>query len=230
MKITENLNKIRNKIRSAENKFQREQSSVSLLAVSKTRSVDEIMTAYNAGQLHFGENYCQEAVEKIEAIGQNEITWHFIGPIQSNKTSLIAQYFDWVHTIDRIKIARRLNESRPKDTAALNICIQVNISGEESKSGIDLESANDFVSELSQFKRLKVRGLMALPAPSNNVDEQKAAFSKLHEKFNTLKQSQPEFDTLSIGTTQDMQAAIAEGATIVRIGTAIFGPRNVNKT
>lgn len=230
MKITENLGKIRNEICSAENEFQREPSSVNLLAVSKTRSVDEIMTAYNAGQRHFGENYCQEAVEKIEAIGQNEIIWHFIGPIQSNKTSLIAQYFDWVHTIDRIKIARRLNESRPDDAAALNICIQVNISGEESKSGISLDSIDDFINELSQFKRLKVRGLMALPAPSNNFEEQRAAFLTLKQTFSSLKENRTEFDTLSIGTTQDMRAAIAEGATIVRIGTAIFGRRNVNKT
>lgn len=230
MKITENLSKIRNEIRSTENEFQQEENSVSLLAVSKTRSVDEIMTAYNAGQRHFGENYCQEAVEKIDAIGQNEIIWHFIGPIQSNKTSLIAQYVDWAHTIDRIKIARRLNESRPDDAAALNICIQVNISGEESKSGISLNSVDDFINELRQFKRLKVRGLMALPAPSNNFEEQRAAFSILKQKFSSLKENRTEFDTLSIGTTQDMRAAIAEGATIVRIGTAIFGPRNVNKS
>lgn len=230
MKITENLSKIRNEIRSTENEFQQEENSVSLLAVSKTRSVDEIMTAYNAGQRHFGENYCQEAVEKIDAIGQNEIIWHFIGPIQSNKTSLIAQYVDWAHTIDRIKIARRLNESRPDDAAALNICIQVNISGEESKSGISLDSIDDFINELSQFKRLKVRGLMALPAPSNNFEEQRAAFLTLKQTFSSLKENRTEFDTLSIGTTQDMRAAIAEGATIVRIGTAIFGRRNVNKT
>jgi pyridoxal phosphate enzyme (YggS family) len=230
MKITENLSKIRNEIRSAENEFQREQGSVNLLAVSKTRSADEIMTAYNAGHRHFGENYCQEAVEKIEAIGKNDITWHFIGPIQSNKTSLIAQYFDWVHTIDRIKIAHRLNDSRPDDKLALNICIQINISGEESKSGISLDCVDDFIDELAQFKRLKVRGLMALPAPSNNFEEQRAAFSTLKQKYSSLKENRTEFDTLSIGTTQDMHAAIAEGATIVRIGTAIFGPRNVNKT
>lgn len=229
MKITDNLDKIRNEISEAEKQFERPSGSVSLLAVSKTRSVDEIMTAYNAGQRHFGENYCQEAVEKIETIGQNKITWHFIGPIQSNKTSLIAHHFDWVHTIDRVKIARRLNESRLENATALNICIQINISGEESKSGITLDSIDDFISELSQFKRLKIRGLMALPAPSNNFVQQKVAFSKLHKKFNTLQQLHPELDTLSIGTTQDMQAAIAEGATMVRIGTAIFGPRNVNR-
>lgn len=226
MKITENLDKIRNEIRNAENEFQREQDSVCLLAVSKTRSVDEIMTAYNAGQRHFGENYCQEAVEKITALPNKEIIWHFIGPIQSNKTGLIAQYFDWVHTIDRIKIARRLNESRSDGTKALNVCVQINISGEESKSGIELNTAESFIEELSQFKRLKIRGLMALPAPASTLEEQRAAFSKLKQTFSSLKENRTEFDTLSIGTTQDMRAAIAEGATIVRIGTAIFGQRN----
>ena len=227
MKIAENLNKIRNEIRSAEKQFERLQDCVNLLAVSKTRSVDEIMTAYSEGQRHFGENYCQEAVEKIQSISEKGIIWHFIGPIQSNKTSLIAEHFDWVHTIDRVKIARRLNESRSEDKPVLNICIQINISGEESKSGINLESLESFIDELSQFERLKIKGLMALPAPSTDFDEQRAAFSELNKKFALLKESLPEFDTLSIGTTQDMQAAIAEGATIVRIGTALFGPRNV---
>lgn len=230
MKIAENLNKIRNEISIAEKQFGRSSDSVCLLAVSKTRSFDEIMTAYDAGQRHFGENYCQEAVEKITLSQKKDVFWHFIGPVQSNKTSLIAQHFDWVHTIDRIKIARRLNESRAKNSPALNICIQINISGELSKSGIELASVEDFINEIAEFERLKVRGLMALPAPSNNFEEQKKAFSELHEKFDALKKSQPGFDTLSIGTTQDMQAAIAEGATIVRIGTAIFGPRNVKKT
>lgn len=227
MKITENLKNIRTEISAAEKRYQRQSGSVSLLAVSKTRSIDEIMTAYNAGQRHFGENYCQEAVEKIEAIGKKDILWHFIGPIQSNKTSLIAQHFDWVHTIDRIKIARRLNESRSGVSPTLNICIQINISEEESKSGIQLNSIDDFIDELKQFKQLKIRGLMALPAPSTDFEEQRASFSRLKQKFSLLKESMPEFDTLSIGTTQDMLAAISEGATIVRIGTAIFGPRNI---
>ena len=230
MKITENLSKIRNEISAAEKQFQRQPDSVRLLAVSKTRTVDEIMTAYDAGQREFGENYCQEAVEKVEVIQQKDIVWHFIGPIQSNKTNLIATHFDWVHTIDRIKIARRLNESRPDNTTTLNVCVQINISGEESKSGISLDSLDEFLNEMTQFEKLNVRGLMALPAPSNNFEEQRAAFSELSQKFTDLKHSYPEFDTLSIGTTQDMLAAIAEGATIVRIGTAIFGPRNVRKT
>jgi len=226
MKITAKLDQIRNHISVAEKQFHRDQGSVCLLAVSKTRTTDEIMTAINAGQRHFGENYCQEAVEKIEEINSPEAIWHFIGPIQSNKTKQIASYFDWVHTIDRIKIARRLDEARPEDKAALNICIQINISGEDSKSGITLDNAEDFINELEQFKRLKVRGLMSLPAPTNDFDEQRAAFSLLNRKLHSLNRNKPELDSLSIGTSQDMEAAIAEGATIVRIGTAIFGPRN----
>lgn len=231
MKITGKLTQIRKLINTAEKRFHRDEGSVCLLAVSKTRTVDEIMTAINAGQRHFGENYCQEAIEKIDAIKQTDAIWHFIGPIQSNKTRQIADHFDWVHTVDRIKIARRLDEMRPENTAPLNICVQINISGEDSKSGISINDAEDFISELEQFKHLKVRGLMSLPAPSQDFDEQRAAFSQLNEKLrllniNRLSQHKPELDTLSIGTTQDMEAAIAEGATIVRIGTAIFGPRN----
>jgi len=226
MKITDKLTQIHNEISSTETQFQRQAGSVCLLAVSKTRTTDEIITAFNSGQRHFGENYCQEAIEKIETINQPDIIWHFIGPIQSNKTKQIASHFDWVHAVDRIKIARRLNEARPEGIAPLNICVQINISGEKSKSGISIDETEAFISELEQFKRLKVRGLMALPAPTTEFDEQRAAFSKLNLKLNDLKKHNPNLDTLSIGTTQDMKAAIAEGATIVRIGTAIFGPRN----
>lgn len=226
MKIAAKLTQIHNEISAAEKRFHRDAGSVCLLAVSKTRTVDEIMTTINSGQRHFGENYCQEAVEKIDAIKETGIIWHFIGPVQSNKTKQIACYFDWVHTVDRVKIARRLNEMRPENKTPLNICIQINISGEESKSGISLDDTEDFINELEQFKRLKVRGLMSLPAPTDDFDEQRAAFSQLNKKLRDLNQIKPELDTLSIGTTQDMEAAIAEGATIVRIGTAIFGPRN----
>ena len=226
MKITANLEQIQNEITTAENQYSREAGSVCLLAVSKTRSIDEIMTAFDAGQRHFGENYCQEAIDKIEAINQKDIIWHFIGPIQSNKTRQIAENFDWVHTVDRIKIARRLNESRHENLPQLNICIQINISGEKTKSGIEINETESFIKELELFERLKVRGLMALPAKTDNVDNQRAAFSLIKNKFDDLKQTHPDLDTLSIGTTDDMTAAIAEGATIVRIGTAIFGPRN----
>jgi PLP dependent protein len=231
MKITDKLTQIHNDISAAEKQFHRDGGSVCLLAVSKTRTVAEIVTAIDTGQCHFGENYCQEAIEKIKTINQPDIIWHFIGPIQSNKTRQIACHFDWVHTIDRIKIARRLDEMRDKDLEPLNICVQINISGENSKSGISIDDAADFINELGQFKRLKVRGLMSLPAPTNDFDEQRYAFSQLKKKLHDLNQlrltqNMPVLDTLSMGTTQDMQAAIAEGATIVRIGTAIFGPRN----
>jgi len=229
MKIIDNLAHIRNEISVAEKRFSRTDSSVCLLAVSKTRNVDEIMAAVNEGQRHFGENYCQEALEKIEAIDHPDLVWHFIGPIQSNKTSQIARHFDWVHTIDRIKIARRLNEMRPEDMAPLNVCVQINISGEDSKAGITLDDADEFIAKLEQFKRLKVRGLMSLPAPASNFDEQRIPFSILNQKLQELSLSRPDLDTLSIGTTQDMTAAIAEGATIVRIGTALFGPRDATK-
>lgn len=229
MKIIENLDHIRNEISVAEKRFDRSASSVCLLAVSKTRSVDEIMTAVNEGQRHFGENYCQEAVEKIDAIGRPDLIWHFIGPIQSNKAKQIASHFDWVHTVDRIKIARRLDELRPENLAPLNVCVQINISGEETKAGIALDKADEFIGELEQFKRLKVRGFMSLPAPESNFDKQRIPFSILKQKLQELNISRPDLDTLSIGTTQDMSAAIAEGATIVRIGTALFGPRNASK-
>ncbi len=226
MKIAAKLNQIRNEISATEKQFHRKQGSVSLLAVSKTRTVDEIMAAINEGQCHFGENYCQEAIEKIENIKHAGVIWHFIGPIQSNKTTQIAQNFDWVHTLDRIKIARRLNETRPESAGPLNVCVQINISGETSKSGISLDETTDFIKELGQFDRLNIRGLMSLPAPSDDFDQQRQAFSRLNNKLNDLNQSGANLDTLSIGTSQDMKAAIAEGATIVRIGTAIFGPRN----
>jgi len=226
MEITTKLTLIHNEISIAETRFHRAEGSVCLLVVSKTRSVDEIMIAIEVGQRHFGENYCQEAIEKIEAIDHPDLIWHFIGPVQSNKTRQIARYFDWVHTVDRIKIASRLDEMRADYTAPLNICVQVNINGEDSKAGISIGEVADFIKELEQFKRLKVRGLMSLPAPTNDFDEQRNTFSILNGKLQDLRRSRSDLDTLSMGTSQDMEAAIAEGATIVRLGTAIFGPRN----
>lgn len=222
--IKENLKNVQSRINAVDPKNQ-----VTLIAVSKTKPASDLQQAIDAGQRHFGENYLQEALEKIQALKNQDLIWHFIGPIQSNKTSQIACHFDWVHTIDRLKIARRLNEMRPKDLAPLNICVQINISGEDSKAGITLDNTDDFIAELEQFKRLKVRGLMSLPAPASNFDEQRIPFSILKRKLEELSLSRPELDTLSIGTTQDMTAAIAEGATIVRIGTALFGSRNATK-
>ena len=221
MKIANNLTKIRNKISAAEKQFGREENSVCLIAVSKTRKINKIIMAINKNQRHFREHYCQEAIEKIKAITQPKVVWHFIGPIQSNKTKQISHYFDWVHTVDRIKIAHRLDEMRPDNMAPLNICIQVNTSGEVTKSGLSINE----VKELKHFKRLKVRGLMSLPEIKPSFDDQRKSFSLLKKVLHELGTDNPELDTLSIGTTQDMEAAIAEGATCVRIGTAVFGPR-----
>lgn len=225
MNIVANLNRIRAEIAAAETQYKRPIGAVKLIAVSKTRPVNDIVAAINEGQLDFGENYVQEAVEKIEVINNPNIHWHFIGPVQSNKTRQIAHYFDWVHTVDRIKIAKRLNDMRPAEKPPLNICIQINISGEDSKSGIILDEVGDFISELAPFSNLKVRGLMALPAPATDFEVQRESFSELNHCLSGLNKSNPELDTLSIGTTQDMLAAIAEGSTMVRIGTAIFGKR-----
>jgi len=226
MKIANNLTKIRSDISAAEKEYHRRKNSVCLIAVSKTRKIEEIVSAVNENQRHFGENYCQEAVEKIKTISKPEIVWHFIGPVQSNKANQIARYFNWVHTIDRAKIARRLNEMRPENMPPLNICIQVNTSKEITKSGIPINQIEDFIDEIKDYKRIQIRGFMSLPKIKSSIDEQRASFRSLKEIFNQLRKSKPELDTLSIGTTQDMEAAIAEGATFVRIGTAIFGSRN----
>ncbi len=225
MKIATNLTKLRTEIRLCEKQFNREQGTVCLLAVSKTRTIDDIQAAIAEGQYHFGENYYQEAINKIQALHTQELIWHFIGKVQSNKTKSIAQYFDWVHTVDRIKIAQRLNEARPAHQPPLNICIQINISQESRKSGIHINDCNAFIKELSAFDRLKLRGFMTLPAPANDVDIQRESFAALRELFELTRLQNADIDTLSMGTSQDMTAAIAEGATIVRIGTALFGPR-----
>jgi len=226
MKITDNITKIRSNIYTAEKKYHREENSVCLIAVSKTRKIEEIVSAINGGQRHFGENYCQEAIKKIKTINEPEIVWHFIGPVQSNKTNLIARHFNWVHTVDRIKIASHLDKMRPKNMPPLNICIQVNTSREITKSGIPIEQIEDFIDEIKDYKCLRIKGLMSLPKIKSTIEEQRASFRTLKEAFNQLRKNKPELDTLSMGTTQDMEAAIAEGATFVRIGTALFGPRD----
>ena len=195
-----------------------------LLAVSKAQTADKLRTAYLAGQCAFGENYVQEAIAKQADLTDLAIEWHFIGPIQSNKTALIAQHFDWVHSVDRLKIASRLNEARPQNTAPLNVCIQINSSDEDSKSGVDIDSLAILALAISKMPRLKLRGLMAIPAPTKNLAKQHAQFKIVADAYKTLKQKF-ELDTLSIGMSDDYVAAIAEGATIVRIGSAIFGAR-----
>ncbi|HNV88939.1 MAG TPA: YggS family pyridoxal phosphate-dependent enzyme [Methylotenera sp.] len=198
---------------------------VKLLAVSKAQPPEKLREAYLAGQRAFGENYVQEAISKQVQLTDCAIEWHFIGPIQSNKTQLIAQHFDWVHSVDRLKIAARLNEARPPSLAPLNVCIQINSSEEASKSGVDTASLAILAKEISAMPRLKLRGLMAIPAPSKDLTKQRAQFKIVGDAFMQLQQQGFELDTLSIGMSDDYVAAIHEGATIVRIGSTIFGAR-----
>ena len=178
------------------------------------------------GQLVYGENYLQEALQKIEALKDLAIEWHFIGPIQSNKTKPIAENFSWVHSVDRFKIAQRLNDQRPPPLPPLNICIQVNVSGEESKSGCTLDELDALASKIALLPNIRLRGLMAIPLSSDNFDEQRKPFARLRGAMERLNREGYKLDTLSMGMSADLNAAIAEGATMVRIGTALFGPRN----
>ena len=215
------------RIRKAEAEYGRRPGSVTLLAVSKTKPKEDILCVINAGQTAFGESYVQEAVEKVQQINRDDIDWHFIGPIQSNKTRLIADNFSWVHSVDRLKIAQRLSDQRPENEPALNICLQVNVSNEESKSGVGLEELPELISQVISLPKIKLRGLMAIPAKSKFSDEQRVAFRKLAEAMKKLNvQFSLSMDTLSMGMSNDLEAAIAEGATIVRVGSDIFGVRN----
>lgn len=223
--IAENLKKVRSEITRSAQKHGRNPSDINLLAVSKTRPADDIRTAAALGQVDFGENYLQESVEKIEQLKDLDLCWHFIGPLQSNKTRAVAENFHWLHTLDRLKIAKRLSEQRPEDMPPLNLCIQVNISAEESKSGCQPNEVAALVDQISQLPNLCVRGLMAIPKASQDLSEQQTAFAKMQALQLELQAKHPQLDTLSMGMSGDMDAAIAEGATIVRIGTAIFGPR-----
>lgn len=225
--IATRLDQVIQRIRDAEQAAGREPGSVQLLAVSKTRPVEDIRASINIGQVRFGESYVQEAVAKIQRLAdQLQVEWHFIGPIQSNKTALLAEYFDWIHSVDRLKIAQRLNDQRPDGLTPLNICIQVNTSGEASKSGIQPDKLFELAERIRALPRLKLRGLMTIPAPENDQEKQHLPFRQLHSLFEALNAQGYQLDTLSMGMTDDMEAAIMEGATIVRIGTAIFGSRN----
>ena len=230
MDIQHNLNLIHQKIETACKEAKRNQNTVKLLAVSKTKPISDILSAYQAGQIAFGENYVQEGIEKIQYFESQGINleWHFIGPLQSNKTRLVAEHFDWMQTLDRAKIADRLNEQRPTNKAPLNFLIQVNISDEESKSGIQPEEMLTLAKHIENLPHLCLRGLMAIPAPTDNIAEQENAFRKMFALFEQLKQALPnqQIDTLSMGMTNDMPSAIKCGSTMVRIGTAIFGSRN----
>jgi len=212
-------------IRRLEREYHRKAGSVSLLAVSKTKPIEAIEAAFAAGQRDFGENYLDEAINKIHAINNHAYVWHFIGGIQSRKTQAIAENFDWVHSVDRIKIINRLAAQRPAELPPLNICLQVNVDNEPSKSGATPAELEELAHACAAHSQLKLRGLMAIPAPRDSIDEQRKPFAQLASMFASLHQAHPELDTLSIGMSGDLPAAIAEGATIVRVGTALFGQR-----
>ncbi|OVZ87255.1 YggS family pyridoxal phosphate-dependent enzyme [Yersinia alsatica] len=227
--IEQNLQDVRTRIATAARNCARSPEEVTLLAVSKTKPVTAIEEAIAAGQYAFGENYVQEGVDKIHYFADsphaNSLEWHFIGPLQSNKSRLVAENFAWCHTVDRLKIAQRLSAQRPSEMPALNILIQVNISDEQSKSGIVLAELPTLAASISELPHLHLRGLMAIPAPETDYQRQLAVFEQMNQAFLTLKASYPQMDTLSMGMTDDMAAAIAAGSTLVRIGTAIFGSR-----
>ncbi len=196
------------------------------MAVSKTFPATAVREAAAGGQRDFGENYLQEALEKLDATADLPLIWHFIGPIQSNKTRPIAERFDWVHTVDREKIVRRLSEQRPETRGPLNVCIEVNVSGEATKSGVAPAAVPALARVVAALPRLRLRGLMAIPEPTADMDLQRQRFATLRELNESLVREGLALDTLSMGMSADLEAAIAEGATMVRVGTAIFGERN----
>ena len=228
--IAQNITAIRARIADAEEKYARPANSVQLLAVSKTRPIEDVFAAMAVKQHHFGENYLQDALPKIMAMSKRQTNpaceWHFIGPIQSNKTQAIAQHFNWVHTVARLKIARRLSEQRQPEQSPLNICIQVNSSGESNKSGVSVEETLHLAKEISLLPNINLRGLMTIPASSYDFEQQRRPFRLLRELKDELHSQGIKLDTLSMGMSNDMDAAISEGSTIIRIGTAIFGSRN----
>jgi pyridoxal phosphate enzyme (YggS family) len=224
--IAERLKSVQITIEQSTLDAHRPSNTVKLLAVSKTKPVSDIVLAYEAGQRLFGENYVQEGVGKIQALESlNDIEWYFIGPLQSNKTRLVAEHFDWVQAIDRLKIAQRLNDqiAPPK---ILNLCIQVNIDDDANKAGIGVNEVNDFAKAITELPNLKLRGLMTIPKANQSEAEQKSSFAHMSVLFESLKKQYTSVDTLSMGMSGDMQSAINNGSTMVRVGTAIFGSRN----
>jgi PLP dependent protein len=219
------LNAVRQRLESACSASGRNANEVTLLAVSKTRSADELRALAALGQRCFGENYLQEALGKITALQELDLEWHFIGPLQSNKSKPVAEHFSWVHSVDRLKLAQRLSEQRPAGLPPLNICLQVNVSGEQSKSGVSFAELPEFAKQVATLPQLKLRGLMAIPAPADDFAAQRLPLGKLREALQQLNREGLQLDTLSMGMSDDLEAAIAEGATMVRIGTALFGPR-----
>lgn len=227
--VHDNILTIKNEIKNIALECERDPNSIELIAVSKTKPVTLIEQAISAGQFAFGENYVQEGVEKIQFFKQNmpnaPLIWHFIGPLQSNKTKLVAENFDWMHTIDRFKIAQRLNEQRPANMNKLNVLIQVNISQEASKSGIAPNQVTELVKQVIALPNLNLRGLMAIPEIENDFNKQLDVFKQMQQLLKSLQIDYPFLDTLSMGMSADMQAAIVAGSTMVRIGSAIFGAR-----
>lgn len=222
----ERLERTRGRIAAACRAAGRRVEAVQLLAVSKRKPVAAIRELHELGQRAFGENYVDEGVEKIAALGDLDLEWHYVGPIQSNKTKLIAAHFDWVESIDRAKIVRRLNDQRPEDRGPLDVLIQVNLDEESQKAGCAPGEIADLADRIAQSESLRLRGLMAIPAPREDDADQRAVFAKLRGLFEQLKEKHPAVDTISAGMTGDLEAAIAEGATLVRVGTALFGPRD----
>jgi pyridoxal phosphate enzyme (YggS family) len=229
--ISKKITSINQKIAAMAKQVDRDASDIQLLAVSKTKPVYLIKQAYQCGLRHFGENYVQESIEKIQQIKLDNdfaeaLTWYFIGPLQSNKTRPVAENFDWVQSVERLKIAQRLNDQRPMGLAELNICLQVNISGELSKSGTTLAQVIELASQVNKLPRLKLRGIMAIPEKTQDLQRLELQFTEMHNIYLQLQHSYPDVDTLSMGMSGDLETAIACGSTMVRIGTDIFGTRS----
>lgn len=227
--IEENVRRVRQRILDAARRHGRDPGEIRLLAVSKTRPVPDILEAHRAGLRQFGENYLQQAEAKIGEIRGLSLDppplWHFIGPIQSNKTRLISRDFDWVHSVDRLKIARRLGEQRPEDAPPLNILLQVNIDEEAQKAGVAVDEIPRLADEIGRLPGLRLRGLMAIPAPREGFEAQREPLARMRKAFDALRRQHPGCDCLSMGMSNDLEAAIAEGTTLLRIGTALFGAR-----
>ena len=223
--LSDNIAKLLERVRLSAEKSQRQASDIVVLAASKRRTAEEIRAAHRAGLNHFGESYLQEAVGKMAQLGDLDLTWHFIGHIQSNKTRDISEHFSWVHSVDRTKIARRLSSHRHDAVSELNVCIQVNIDEEASKSGVPPSEVAELARAVAGLPRLRLRGLMCLPAVRETFDEQRLPFARTRGLAESLARDGIVMDTLSMGMSDDFRAAIMEGATIVRIGTAVFGPR-----
>jgi pyridoxal phosphate enzyme (YggS family) len=223
--VAQNITKVKERIRLACVICDRDPATISLIAVSKTRAAGAIRAAHAAGCSAIGENYLQEALPKQRALADLDLSWHFIGPIQSNKCRDIASHFDWVHSVDRVKVARRLSEARPPTRGPLQVCLQINVSGEASKSGVDPAALPELAAAVASLPNLALRGLMAIPAPSDDPVVQRHGFSLVRQSLESLRDTLPDLDTLSMGMSSDLESAILEGATLVRIGSDIFGPR-----